>query len=285
MEKKEKKERKADYGENNKVTTRNDFVTADYPSQMTAADHKMLRLVISQCRKEDREFFEYQFSAVDIAAHFGLDTSNVYREAQESVRRLFNCNLKVGESEKEYELLHIFKTAKYKEGIFTMQLSDEVRRLFLRLKGHFTNAPLLPILEMRNKNSIRIYELICMKLMSNFPHADIAISVEVTLEELRKVTETEKTKSYDHISHFKERVLFPSIKEIEEAADWKIICTDKKRSRRVVGFDLEIWTKSGYVVMERYKREGILPPEPKYKQATDYDMDMPLPGQLSIFDL
>ena len=270
------KKRDADYGEDNKVTVRNDFVKADYPSQMTAMDLKLLRLVISQCRKSDTEFYEYEFSVVDIADRFGMDKSNLYREAKESVRRLFKCDLEVG-SDEEYELLHIFKTAKYKSGVFTMQLSDEVEKLFLRLKKNFTNIPLLPILAMKNKNSIRIYELICQKFMSHYPYADRAMVIEVSLEELREITDTAKRKSYDHTGHLKNKILNPSLAEIEMAADWKIIVKDMKRSRRITGFELTVWDRIGYEVIEQCKREGRIPPRPKYQEED-------IPGQMSIFD-
>lgn len=269
------KKRKANYSEDNKVTVRNDFVKADYPAKMTATDLKLLRLVIAQCRKSDTEFYEYQFSAVDVAEKFSMDKSNLYREAKESVRRLFKCDLEVG-TEEEYELLHIFKTAKYKSGVFTMQLSDEVEKLFLRLKKNFTNIPLLPILAMKNKNSIRLYELICQKFMSHYPYADTAMVVNISLEELREVTGTVKAKSYDHISHLRNKLLNPALSEIEAAADWKIIVKDKKLSRRITGFELTVWDRNGYEVVERYKREGKLPPQPKYHDE--------LPGQMSIFD-
>lgn len=269
------KKRKADYGEDNKVTVRNDFVKADYPTQMTATDLKLLRLVIAQCRKSDTEFYEYQFNAIDIAEQLGMDKSNLYREAQNSVRRLFKCDLEVGTNE-EYELLHIFKTAKYKSGVFTMQLSDEVEKLFLRLKKNFTNIPLLPILAMKSKNSIRVYELICQKFMSHYPYADHATVVNISLEELREVTETVKAKSYDHTGHLKNKILNPSLSEIETAADWKIIVKDLKRSRKIIGFELTVWDRNGYEVVEKCKREGTMPPRPKYQDV--------LPGQMNIYD-
>jgi plasmid replication initiation protein len=271
------KKRKADYGEDNKVTVRNDFVKADYPSQMTATDLKLLRLVIAQCRKSDTEFYEYQFSAVDIAEKFGMDKSNLYREAQKSVRRLFKCDLEVGTSE-EYELLHIFKTAKYKSGVFTMQLSEEVEKLFLRLKRDFTNIPLLPVLAMKNKNSIRIYEVICQKFMSHYPYADQAMVVNISLEELKEITETKGKKSYEHTGHLKDKILTPAIEEIEAAANWKIIVKNLKLSRRIIGYELTVWDRNGYDIMEECKRTGTLPPRPKYKSGEKL-------GQLSLFDV
>lgn len=266
------KKREPDYRPEVKLTVRNDFVTADYPIDITATDLKILRMVIAQCRKNDTEFMEYDFSAVDLAEKFNMDKSNLYRVARACVKRLFKCDLTVGD-DKKFEMLHIFRTVKYEDGRFTMRLSEEVEKLFLQLNRDFTNMPLLPILAMRNKNSIRIYELICQKCMGHYPFADHVTEITITTEELRKVTETLNTKSYDHVGHLKSRVLVPSIMEIEKSASWKIFCNDLKKSRKVIGFRLEIWNRNGWEYVEDCKRKGIIP-----KQNDQ------IKGQTSIFD-
>lgn len=257
------KKREADYRPEVKLTVRNDFVTADYPIDITATDLKILRMVIAQCRKNDTEFMEYDFSAMDLAEKFNMDKSNLYRVARSCVKRLFKCDLTVGD-DKKFEMLHIFRTAKYEDGWFTMKLSEEVEKLFLQLSRDFTDMPLLPILSMRNKNSIRIYELICRKFMRHYPYADHAMEITISTEELRKVTETSNTKSYDHTGHLKSRVLIPSITEIEKAAGWKIFCSDLKKSRKITGFCLEIWSRDGWEYIQDCKEKGILPNRGKY---------------------
>lgn len=272
------KKREADYRPEAKLTVRNDFVTADYPIDITATDMKILRMVIAQCRKNDTEFMEYDFSAVDLAEKFNMDKSNLYRVARSCVKRLFKCDLTVGD-DKKFEMLHIFRTVKYEDGRFTMKLSEEVEKLFLQLNRDFTDMPLLPILSMRNKNSIRIYELICRKCMRQYPYADHATEITISTEELRKVTETSNTKSYDHTGHLKSRVLIPSITEIEKAASWKIFCNDLKKSRKVTGFCLEIWSRDGWEYIQDCKEKGILPNRGKYGND-----DNQVPGQMSISD-
>ncbi len=271
MEKEEKK-REVAFDENNHVDVKNEFITAEYPDGMKATDMKMLRFVISQCKQGDKEFFEYEFSAADIAEYMGLDTHNLYREAAEMTeKRLFNCNLRIG-TEKKHELIHLFSKCSYQDGIFTMRMDEQAARLFLNLRGNFTEIPIAPILSMRNKNSIRIYELICQKFMSEYPYADCARVIDISLEELRKVTETEGKKSYDQAGHLREKVLAPSLEEIEKAAEWKIIVKNKKRSRRIIGYELTVWSRNGWEVIEKYKREGKFPPKGE------------LPGQMSIMD-
>lgn len=263
------KKREADYGEDNKVTVRNDFVTAKYPKDITTADIKLLRLIISQCRKDDTELYEYSFKVTDIAQMFGADKTNIYRIAHSVAERLFNCNLKIGEG-KKYKLIHILQTADYDSGSFTLQLSPESENFFIHLRRDFTNIPLLPILTIKNKNSIHIYELICQKFIGHYPYADNATQVHLTVEELRKITDTTEQKSYDHIGHFKQRILNPSLAEIEQAADWKIISEDLKKSRQIIGFQLEVWSRNGWEYIQDCKENGILPNRGKYR---NYDTE------------
>ena len=271
MKKKDDK-REVSFNEDNHVDVKNDFITAEYPDGMKAADMKMLRFVISQCKKGDKEFFEYEFSATDIAEYMNMDRHNLFKEALDMTeKRLFNCNLRIGTRNK-HELIHLFKKCTYQDGKFTMKMDEEAARLFLGLRGNFTEIPIAPILAMRNKNSIRIYEVICQKFMSKYPYADCAKVIDIPLEELRKVTETEKKKSYDHTGHLKNKVLTPSLAEIEEAAGWKIIVKDKKRGKKITGFELTVWSRAGWETIEKYKKEGKFPPREE------------LPGQMSIFD-
>ena len=137
--------------------------------------------------------------------------------------------------------------------------------LFLQLKSNFTRIPIAAVLTMKSKYGIRLFEVICDKLQSNFPYANVATEITLTLEEIRKATGTEKKKTYDRISNLKDRLLNPSLKDIEENADWKIICTDIKRGRKIDAFSLEIWDRNGYEIIQQCIREGKPLPQPKYK--------------------
>lgn len=282
----EEQKREVSFSEDNHIDIKNKAIKGDYPEEIKAIDLKIMRFVMSQCKKGDQDFYEYEFSAADIAKFINADKHNLYKEAAKKAieKRLFNCNLKVWEKEEDwgneddYELIHLFKKCKYKNGVFTMRMDDEAKSLFLNLsvKGNFTEIPIAPILEMKRKSSIRIYELICEKLMSCFPYADRHTTINISLEELRMVTDREEKKSYGQSGHVRERILKPAIEEIEEAANWKIIVNNIKHSRKIVGFELDVWTRHGYEIAEKHKREGTFPPQPKYNDEVK--------GQGSLFD-
>ena len=272
-------EREVSYDERNKVVVHNDFIKAIYPANITATDLKLMRFVISQCRKNDTSFYEYSFSVSDIADRFHIDADNMYSAAHKMVLRLFACNLQIGD-EKKYELIHIFSKVKYNSGIFTMQLGKDMKSLCLQLQRNFTSIPLLPVLAMKNKRSIRIFELIYEKLKGNLPYADVVVSVYISLNELREITETESSKSYEHMSYFRRRIIDPAVEEIEQAADWKIILSNVKSGREIKGLNFELWSRKSYEYIEDCKRKGIIPNRGNHEA----EEDIQVPGQLNISD-
>ena len=64
--------RETTFSEVNHVDVKNEFITAEYPDGIKATDMKMLRFVISQCKRGDKQFYEYEFTASDIAKHMNV---------------------------------------------------------------------------------------------------------------------------------------------------------------------------------------------------------------------
>lgn len=265
-----------DYRTENKMVVRNDYVYADHPTGMSIYAMRLLRLAITQCRKSDKEFYEYEFNVSDLADMIGCDKSNLYRVADEATDMLLRVLLKTGKMDgKSRGRKHpVFYKCEYESGKVILQLHPDMEELFLNLRQNFTQIPIAPLLIMQSKYGIRVFEMMCQKMMNCFPYADHATSIDVSLEEVRAVTGTEKQKTYDKISNLKSKVLLSALKDIETAAGWKIILSDIKRSRKITGFRLEVWSASGYAYIEKCKSEGRLP-----------EQDDNIPGQMSFFDL
>ena len=277
--------RQPDYREDNKLVVSNDYITAVHPDRMNINAMKLFRLAITQCRMNDNGFYQYDFKISDLAEVLKVDRSDIHRDAQKMCISMAQAVLLIGDGNPRHgwEVLTIFETCKYspRDQAIKVELSGKMTKLFLQLKARFTRIPIAAMLTMKSKYGIRLFELICMKIQSYYPYADHATEIQLTLDEIKKTAGVEKKKTYDSISHVKQKILMPALKEIEECAKWKIICTDVKHARKVTGFNLEIWERNGWEVMEKYKRERVIPPQ--RKQADESD-DV-LPGQMSIFDV
>ena len=279
--------RKPDYSEDNKLVVSNNYISAVHPDRMNINAMKLFRLTITQCRMTDKGFYQYEFKISDLARVLEVDRSDIYRDTQEMCKNLMQTLLFVGDGNPRHnwKYKHIFETCEYsaKDEAVTIQLHPDMTDLFLQLKSNFTRIPITAVLTMKSKYGIRIFELICEKLQSSFPYANVATEITITLDEVKRSAGVEKKKTYNQISHVKQKILLPALADIELCADWKIICKDLKHARKITGFCLEVWDANGYAVVEKCKREGKLPPQPKYRD--EFKKPDEIPGQMSLFDL
>ena len=260
---KNKSGRELEYNEEYKMVVSNKYIKAVHPDKFSITAMKLFRLVITQCKWKDKKFYEYSFKIKDLANTLNIDSSNIYRDIQNMCITMMQMLLLTGTDnpKEKWEIKHIFEKCQYnpETGIVNIQLHDNMTDLFLYLKGNYTEIPIVSILLLKSKHAIRLYELICSKMMHNFPYSNISTEIQISLNEIRDVTGTTKNKTYNSIGNLKNRILLPSLEEIEKAADWKIICSNIKQGRRIVGFDLIIWSVNGYEYIEKCKREGIIP--------------------------
>lgn len=276
--------REVSYNEKNKMVVSNNYVHAIHPYNMSINAMKLFRLVVTQCRLKDEEFFEYDFKITDLAEAFHISSPSLYRDIKQMCKNLVFSVLYVGDDdnpENDWNYKPIFSECSYEKqsGKVTVQLNPKVTDLFLQLKKNFTKIPIAAVLMMKSKYSIRLFEVLCEKMQNCLPYADNATEVTLTLEEIRKATGTEEKKSYDRISNLKDIIVKPSLAEIETAADWKIICTDLKTGRTVTGFKLEVWGRNGWEYIEDCKQKGILPNRGKYGNDEEQ-----IPGQMTFAD-
>ena len=276
--------REPEYDEKNKMVVSNKYVHAMHPYNLSINAMKLFRLVVTQCRLKDEEFFEYDFKITDLAEAFHISSPSLYRDIKQMCKNMSFAVLYVGDDdnpENDWEYKPIFSECSYKKlsGKVTIQLNPKVTDLFLQLKKNFTKVPIAAVLMMKSKYSIRLFEMLCEKMRNCLPYADTATEVTLSLEEIRKSTGTDKKKTYDILTNLKKRVFYPSIEEIEATAGWKIICTDLKKGRTVIGFRLEVWSRNGWEYIEDCKAKGILPNRGKYGGD-----DSQVPGQMTFAD-
>lgn len=271
-------EREPDYNRNNKLVASNSYIRAIHPERMNLNAMKLFRLAITQCRLNDDRFYEYRFNINELASVLQVDEKDMYRDIRNMCLYLMQMVLKVGSENpvEDWEFRHIFEKAKYekKSRTVTILLHRDMTELFLQLRTNFTRIPIVNILSMKSKYAIRIYELLCEKMMSHYPYADETAEITLSLDELRQATGTDKKKTYALVSNFKNVVLYPAIKEIESVADWKIEVKDIKCGRLISGFKFTVWSIYGYQYGKR-KTES---------QETTRRDEKPDHIQMSIFD-
>ena len=223
-----------DTRESVKVVTSNNFITACGLEGISLKARKLLYLAISQCKRNDKEFFEYFITIKDFAELMNISSTHVYEEAESICDELAKGFIKIRKSKEDIKRRKLFNVCDNVKNGIIFQLDKDMTDLLLELKGSFTQPLLHDFLKMRSPYSIAIWHLIQREMQSKKPYADVLIEFDLTLDELRQVTGTEK--NYKKISHFKERILDKALREIKENCCINIEYTHIKKDRHIIGF-------------------------------------------------
>lgn len=261
------KTRELNTGNNVKVIMQNTFFNAklkragsqEVKSDMHSATQKLIRLCIAQCKMTDKSFYEYSISANEIIQLFGVEQKEVYKKCSIWAEQALATQVGYrNDKEEEFEYTNLFSKCKYKSGVLTMKLSEDMTPYFLNIKKElgYTQYELSTILSTKGKHTIPIYELISKELKSSMPYADKSRIIYISQSDIRNRTGTENM--YKNSSDFKKRVLIPSIKEIETIMNIKIEIKEKKASRNVVGYELTLQSAISVDNLSPSRREYLL---------------------------
>jgi len=285
-----------DKRENLKVVTDNRLIDARDLSSLSLNARKLFYIAVSQCRKTDTKFYEYQTSPGELADLWGIDRSNVYREADKIATELMKIVITLQTGKKSFQKRHLFEKCTYDDNsMLTFKLHTEMTDLLLGLKKDFTQPLVWDFMKMRSPYSMALWHYFQKEMRSFKPMAHQSFEFDLTLEELRKVTGTEtKLKS---ISEFKRFVLDKALVEIRRNCWVDITYNNIKRGRTVVGFRFTAKNLMGFYNIEdmpyrlqkrlrkaelvRKKAEHTISPE-ELAELQDLTMDL---EQLTLEDL
>lgn len=229
-------ERKLDVRNTIKVVTANDFISAIGLENLSLNARKLLYLVISQCRKTDKEFYEYTISIREFAELIGVQETNIYQKAKAITGNLVSLVLECSLNEKDYDQYPVFAKCSYREGIGTIsiQLNPAMTDFLLNIRKDFTQPLLEDFVKMRSPYSMAIWHLMQREMKSKKPGIADRVIFDLKLDELRKVTGTEE--KLKQVGQFKDRVLDKAIREIKDNCGVIVKYQNLKHGRKVIGF-------------------------------------------------
>lgn len=176
---------------------------------LTANEQKLVNYVITMIKPGEEEFKKYEIRALDFARLCGIDPKNVYRDFRNMIdsidEKAFWVNL-----DNRVIKLRWFNEPEYNErkGTISLILDSRIKTYLLGIQNNFTEYELYNILAMTSKYSPRLYELAKSYAYKGW----VDISVDALRENLMADV-------YTAFGNFKQRVLAPAIKEINEYTD------------------------------------------------------------------
>nr|WP_011113051.1 replication initiation protein [Pasteurella multocida]AAP15301.1 replication protein [Pasteurella multocida] len=211
------------------VVKANSLIEASY--RLTLDEMRLLALTIGTMNpKSNQQVFE--FSVSEFVRQFpDVNEDRAYSQIKSAIERIAERWVKT-EDEKHVTKFRWVSSQTYfkNEGRFKIALTNEIMPYLTQLKGQFTQYQLNHISGFSSVHAIRLYELFTQykRLGERY----------ITVEELKKWLQLEE--KYDRYNNLNQRVLTPSLAEINEKSDLYVKYEPIKRGRKIVGVEFNI---------------------------------------------
>ena len=261
------------FNTNNYVVMANSMILHS-ASKLNLNELKLLRFIIMQTKQGDKELYKFDVDIKEMAKALEMSAKTLYRELDTMSTHLMQEVVLIGDKANDkWKKFHWVDVCEYDKGKITIKISDELKPFLVGLRGNFTRYRLSEIISLNSVYAIRLYEVLNGYMNeNNLPHADVAIEVSISIEEIRKVTDT--TDKFERYSSFKTKVIDTALKEINQKSNYHVTATPYKDGRTIAGFDFLIETQAGH-----WHRAAVDKNDVKIK-TTDNNLD----GQMSLLD-
>lgn len=204
---------------------------------MSVQQARLLRLMITQVVKQDKDFMTYKTTVLDLAQFLKIDVHNMYRDIRQLCDDLLSLKVKVGTGnpKEPWEIFQWVQLAKYDGEELTLMLSNQIAPFALALEKNYTQYKLKSILSMKSFYTIRLYELLkCDMGTKKYNHKNDTLTY--TIKELREYFCCED--KLKQIVDFRNRVIERAVKEINknQDSDIYILYETNKPHKKVLGF-------------------------------------------------
>ena len=221
--------------EDNLVYQSNNLINANY--DMTALEQKILLINISIINKKDTEFGLNVFRIKDLAELLDCTPEFLYKELPKLSKKIIGRVVEVYNEEKgELEQFNIIHYAKYKnkKGVVEFEINPRAKPYLLQLESFFSSFELKNALRLVGKYSIRLYQITKASLYKK--------EMYIPLDEFKNTLKLTQ-KSYDRFNNITNKILNPSIKEINERTDIELEYETILSGRKAIGIKFKMKDK------------------------------------------
>jgi plasmid replication initiation protein len=220
--------------ENALVTRHNNLIEARY--SLSLQEQRLFLWLVSEISPDDVDFKDYRIDIKDFAEFIGADKNkNIYAQCSEITKKLIRRVVEIVDIDKD-EMIQagLISSARYHlgKGYVDISFSPTLKPYLLQLKGRFTTIALRYAVQLRSVYAVRMYDL--------FKQYQTIGERTLYIDEMRRLLDIPDDQ-YTDTSHFKIRVIFIALREINSKTDIFVTTKEEiKDSRRIVGFRFTI---------------------------------------------
>lgn len=223
---------------------------------MTLWEARIIRLLITQVVKQDKDLKTYTCRIQDLANFLNVTSVTLYQDIKLICQKLLSRVVMVGTGnpKQPWKMFHWIQIAEYDgNGNITLKLSEQIAPYVLELNSYFTQYQLQNILQFNSFYAIRLYELLkCESGICRDNRDDFEFSIEF----LRTFFSCED--KYKTTAEFIRKVIDIGIREINDKSDLFVEYRNIKTGKNITSIEFHL-QYNGIVHMQRkeekYNRE------------------------------
>ncbi|MCQ2697674.1 RepB family plasmid replication initiator protein [Helicobacter pylori] len=244
------------------ITQDNRLIYAKY-GDITANEIKVFYYIVSKVNSINDKGFEVCEIPINEVLWEALEHENMdanYRYIKKLCESLLGRYLldetlsidpETNKAVDSFKCMPLFKILEYTKGEATIkyQLNEYLKPYLLGLRKNFTQIPLQHIVPINSGYAIRIYQMLLSELKQNRHNWEVNL---LYLQDVLCVP-----KSMYIFGSFKQKILDPSLEEINRNTEIVADCRTIKEGKKIVGITFEFNYKDREQREEQYKKKAI----------------------------
>ena len=218
---------------NKKVRQSNNLIESPYAQEFSAHEIKIFEIAVASCIQEDIKLVdlkndkEFAISNNELAKLLNTKPNVISMEIEKTAARIMKKTIHLrkvlDDGTIEFEMINIIPYAKYKDGIFKFRLNYSIIPYLTEINKNFTEYQLHYLLAITSASAIKLYKLLYQ--YKKFGKRTFSI---IDLKEQFGLGE-----KYAQYKNFKQKVIEPSIKQINTFTDLIVSYEEEKIGRKV----------------------------------------------------
>jgi len=220
---------------------------------ISGVQSKMYNVILARAHrqlKEDHNRVSFFFDIEDLKKASGISDKNDNR-IRGYLKKLLDISVEYTDTKGEWGGFNLISEYKKVEDKVRIDLPSTIREALVG-NSYYTTLDLLMMKSLEGKYAITLYELAIKYHKVEIP--------EYSVEDFRKITYTEKSKSYNNFNLLKTKVVEPAIEEINNKTDIELCYTTKKTGRKITAIKFYV-KKKGIDIQELIKGEDTIEAE------------------------
>ena len=216
-----------------KIRQSNDFIESPYAQEFTAHEIKIFEVGAAGITSEDvtkaiqRLNKRYSLSSNQLASLLNTSVSVISHEIEKTAKKIMKKTIHLRKTLEdgtvEFEMINIIPYARYKNGVFEFDLNYAIIPYLVEINKNFTEYQLHYLLSLKSAYSIKIY-----KLLYQYKNIKSRTFKVADIKEQCGLAD-----KYPQYKNFKQRIIVPSIAQINELTDLHVTFNEIKLGRSV----------------------------------------------------